>query len=245
MKRIESRTRFCHYTSVETAGKILSSHSLQLSRLDKTNDLFEINCHDDANRIFIACFCHSEAKSIPMFYLYSGIDGKGCRIEFTAAKINNILNDATVYPVNKRYNMMARQYSKDSFSVYADWIFYRNRDSETGYHKGKFKDRISEDDYLDREGIRFFEKQAMWRYENEFRIVVCFKEPQERERIAIMLPFNEKEHGISLMCGPETDDELYMEIEDEFTGYGITKISRVEAGRVKMNLVEKNKYLLK
>ena len=104
LNEISGDKKFCHYTSLDNARKIVNSGTIRLSKFSQMNDITESKKHSGQEKqIFSTCFCHSSARSIPMFYLYSGIDGKGCRLEFTAAKIREILKVAEIYPVNNRH----------------------------------------------------------------------------------------------------------------------------------------------
>lgn len=76
--------------------------SIYLSKFSGMNDGDEEYYHMcENNRTFILSLCHSEANDIPLFYLYSGIDGKGCRLEFTKNKLLQILK-GDIVPVNKK-----------------------------------------------------------------------------------------------------------------------------------------------
>lgn len=89
---IQSGTRFCHYTTIDSARKIISGETIYLNCFDNMNDLSERDDHKyEKDQVFTVSFCHSETKSIPLFYLYSGIDGKGCRMEFSAAKLREMI----------------------------------------------------------------------------------------------------------------------------------------------------------
>ena len=99
MIQIKSKTKFCHYTSMESARKILSDGKIFLNRFSSENDKAEYFLHgDEDNKIFSCCLCNSEAINIPLYYLYGGIDGKGCRIQFTASKLSNMISPVIKSP---------------------------------------------------------------------------------------------------------------------------------------------------
>ncbi len=68
------------------------------------NDQEEANRHlKDQERVFALCFCNSNTEKIPLWYLYSGLSGKGAALGFTAAKMMKWLESIqTVYGVKSR-----------------------------------------------------------------------------------------------------------------------------------------------
>ena len=237
-------TKFCHYTSVSNARCILSNDSaLFLNKLEKMNDLDELGIHEsDKDKVFLLSFCHSEAMDIPLFYLYGGIDGKGCRIEFTHKKICQLIQGDLV-PVNKRNKMLKKKYLKLDYDVYVGWVhyvasngieFYRNTIIDGGFNS--FEKAI---DNLEARNESYFVKKFFWKYEKEFRIVVKFKYDVPYDRVALKFPVDNNEKGISLMCGPELETSDMQEIKDEFYEYGIRKIQKFDNINIKMDLNNK------
>jgi len=246
---IKSNTKFCHFTSIDNARNILSSESFFLSKYSKMNDLAESKIHEKQDRrAFVLCFSNSEALNIPAFYLYGGIDGKGCRIQFTDARIRSLINDSDIYYVNKQNKPLKKAVSKSEYRIYYDWIYYISRD---GYceHKSERKQFGSSIDTalqeLEKDNKHFFVKSPIWRYENEFRIVVVFEKDIPYDRISIKFAMNNKNSGVSIMCGPETKPEEYEQLKAEFRDYGVNKFKSSSDYAISMNLVDRNRQLLK
>lgn len=243
---INSNTKFCHYTSMENARKILSSNMFYFSRLDKMNDVMEKELHEDElKKVFVLCFCHSEALSIPMFYMYSGIDGKGCRIQFTDTKIRDIISHGEVFPVNKRFMKLKQSYNLDAYDIYAGWVNYSSQNNVCCFHKDKpverFPDFITAFEEMKRQNRQYLVKNPIWKYEKEFRIVIKFHEEIEYEHIALVFPVKESDKGISLYCGPENREKEWKEISEEFKGYGVSNTYYYETARINMGLKERYK----
>jgi len=211
------------------------------------NDITESNQHrDDLNRVFSLCFCNSESLNIPVFYLYGGIDGKGCRIQFTDSKLRKLINDCELYYVNKKNRCLKHLIPKDEYEIMYDWIYYISSDgycehhNDLGKHYDSFEQAVNE---LTESCGNYFVKNTIWKYENEFRIVVRFNKDVSYERIALKFNIRSNEKGISVKCGPEITNDEFNDIKNEFLEYDISKIEKSSQGKIPMRLVEKNSWL--
>ena len=91
-----SHTEYYHYTSLENANKILTSNKLWLTSLSEfANDLVEREAYKGiGRRCFSACFSTGTSENLPLWYLYSGADGRGARIGFNKRCFRKLLNSA-------------------------------------------------------------------------------------------------------------------------------------------------------
>lgn len=246
---VRSNTKFCHFTSTDNARSILNSESFFLSKYDRMNDLAEASLHDEQrNRVFVLCFSNSDALNIPAFYLYGGIDGKGCRIQFTDAKMREIINHCSLFYVNNKLKRLKKEISKSDYNIYYDWIYYISSDGYCEHKKDKAKrysDLNEAFTELEKNNRHFFIKSPIWKYENEFRIVVVFNKEIKYNNIALNFPMRDIDKSISVAFGPETTDEEFSELSDEFQEYGIVNSMRTSDYAISMNLIARNKRLLK
>ncbi len=203
---------------------------------------------EDTQRVFVLSFCNSEAQNIPLFYLYAGIDGKGCRLQFTDAKIREMLRECTVSYVNSYRKRLKGIVPASDYEIFYDWIHYISKNGHCSY-RGK-----ETDDYesieaacqqLKKDNLHYFVKSPIWKFENEFRIVIVFKKDISYDRVALNFRIKDKERGITAIFGPETKDEEFASLKEEFLGYGKLKTDRVSRCSISMGLVEKNKSLMK
>lgn len=243
------RVKYCHYTSVENARCILSGECFYLSRYSAMNDGAEETWHKgDDNRVFILSLCNSEAMSIPSFYLYGGIDGKGCRIELTEARIKRIMETGVVSYVNQKGRKLKQIVPRSDYDVYCDWVYYIASNGYCEHHGEKemrYADREEALSKLRAENRHFFVKSPVWNYEKEYRMAVVFKKPVPYDRIALQFGIDSKERSMSVTYGPETTDKEYHDLSKEFEDYGIVKSGKAGDYKIRMNLVKKNKKLLK
>ena len=155
---IISSTKFCHYTNAESIKKIIQNHSFYMSRIDTMNDQTERRLHKGEERqIFVFSFCHSEAKSIPLFYLYSGIDGKGGRIQYTDSLIRRIIQNGSIHPVNGYEMDENNTYAMENYDLFAGWCFYRTGD-KGGYYRGIYKERDFYNEFIKEKGNQYLIK---------------------------------------------------------------------------------------
>ena len=138
---------------------------------------------------------------------------------------------------------------KEDYNVFVGWFHYITNDGVEIYKNQK----IAKKYYSLSEAIRklstyneqYFIRKMYWKYEKEFRIVVRFNKDIPYDRIAIRFPIKKIEKGISIKYGPEISDEELVELSNEFQEYGIVNIDRFKSAKIQMNLVERNRSLLK
>ena len=76
-------SEYCHYASLETIDKILNSKSFIMTQaINGLNDKRDQEQFVSGN-YFILCFSTGVNENLPMWYMYSGYDGKGGRIRLT------------------------------------------------------------------------------------------------------------------------------------------------------------------
>lgn len=187
-----ARADFWHYTSIDKAEKIVygDTPGFFASRLDRMNDIDEAELHnDEKERLFVLSFCNTGKEKIPMWYMYSGLEGKGVGLGMTPGRMKKFINTINVVnPVNG--TALSKKFVKGvDFDIYAGWVVYRNPKEPNNYHfKSDWHDNI--DPNFEKEN--YFIKLYPWYYEDEFRIVFKFKEPIEYKSIYIPTPTNLK-----------------------------------------------------
>lgn len=237
-------TKMCHFTSMENARNILSASTFYLSKFNAMNDLVEARLHEDENdKIFCLSFCHSEAMNIPLFYLYGGIDGKGCKLQFSIAKIKEMFSNQTLYYVNKSNKRLRKPIENADYSIDFDWIYYI---TSSGYYEyrnekvGQFPTYDAVMQELKCKEKHYYVKNKIWKFEKEFRIIVKFSKPVKYDKIALEFDIKDNDKGISLVCGPENTEEDIENIKQEFQEYGISNIIPSSVNAISMKLCERN-----
>ncbi len=125
MIELKSSTKFCHFTTVDNARNILSSERFYLSSYACMNDLAEKKLHEEEEkRVYVLSLCNSEAVNIPVFYLYGGIDGKGCRIQITDSRLRSMIETCRVFYVNNHGKCLKKEVPKDKYAGLYEWVVY-------------------------------------------------------------------------------------------------------------------------
>lgn len=233
-----SKEGFRYHTTLKTAINILSNESyFWVSNLQTMNDFQEIKLHkNNRERVYGLCFCNTDIESIPLWYMYAGITGRGACIRITPRVMMDFISSITeVYPVEKAGvdNSKPLLVGKD-IELQFGWIYYHQNNSDECYYRNNWY-KVS-DSNSEKADENFFIKEYPWNYEKEFRIVFINKNADfKSEKIAVKIPENIK-RKFQLICGPEMNEICGKELENEL-GVQINHSSI----NVYMNLLARNK----
>lgn len=230
-----SRSGFWHYTTLDTARKILDSECIYASNLASMNDLDEICLHESMKEfVHCVCFCNSNTEKIPMWYLYSGISGQGAAIRFTPGEIRKLLLSIKTVTTPEQDVVL---YQGKDFDLHYGWIYYREPTSHVRimYRRQWY----TVDDSEQFETDNYFIKAYPWEYEKEFRIVLINKTGNPYERLVI--DFGNIKKKKEILLGPEYHDEC--EIKSDSESAEQIKYKKSKLG-IKMDLVSRNENIL-
>ncbi len=230
-KRAFAHDSFYHYTTLESINKILSDNSFLLSKIGSSNDPTETA---DEN-VYCLCFSTGINENLPLWYLYSGIDGKGGRIGFSAAKIYKLVELGS-YKLMEEYreNVEGKteikykevsNLSKSDIEVVVQDILYAKESEEfcdLKYNTMTNHKKITVEEFKKfKENNRNFVKSLIWYYEKETRVTVKLKEPiikklSNDKEYKVKLSFDnlpEVKNNIKLTFAPQLFDKEQSEIE--------------------------------
>ncbi len=209
---------FCYYTTLETFNKIRNNNWIWISNVAKMNDKDEFIGDDNLNNnkefYHLLCLSNGDEESIPMWYMYGGMDGCGVRIRFTPSVIKILLEDITLYKISsikKNGEYKARLMDKKEYTVRAGWVYYKNNKHSDNCYKLNRKTYLITD--YNPSGFyksNTFIKSHYWEYEKEFRIVIHNRSGQAYQYIALDL--NEVYNRLTFMFGPQLKN--YCQLED-------------------------------
>lgn len=233
-----SSSDFWYYTSVSTMNEILKKEQIWVNSFGRMNDLNEAQLHSDVKSdVFALCFCNTRSEKIPMWYLYSGICGKGIRMGLTPANMLSFIRSIDkIYPIDESNNVSDEPiFIRQDFSIDCGWIFYRKDDGSI-----KFKgDWYNVEDIKAFEKDNYFVKDYPWEYEKEFRIIFKNNTGNDIGRIAIDVP-PKIIKGLKLSYAPEVNLKEDIISLEGFQKYQMNNIKR-SALAIKMNLISKNR----
>lgn len=183
-------TCYFHYTSLDTIDKILSGRCFWLANVGGFNDIWDQRQFgDEKDYYFSLCFSTGINENLPLWYLYSGIDGKGGRLRLTASKVKELIDKGSYRLVkregDKTENVM--QLVRDStMEVQFKDIIYVKEDEDKKYCALKYNTmtnyQISKENFERyRKKHMGFQKGLIWYYEKETRLLVRLRGEAEKE----------------------------------------------------------------
>ena len=247
------KMNFWHYTSFERAQQILKGGSFWASKFSTMNDLAEKNMHANADSVYCLCFCNANSESIPMWYMYSGIDGQGVALglkptimlDFINAIIDNGVegliketsDSCKSAPENTEIHL---EYGKD-FDIKCGWIFYRNTKAHNrNYYKKKWY-HIDKNDLSQFEEDNYFIKDYPWNYEHEFRIAFINKTGKDFGHIKVNIS-SKIIKNLKARLAPENSNNSFGSKKQILVDYGIKEKSISHSLlQTKMNILDRDK----
>lgn len=251
-------THFYHYSTLKNVDSILKKKNIRLTNLSCTsNDQSEREGDGEKGKyLFSTCFSTGTSEQLPLWYLYSGIDGKGARVGLSKSIFKKMYNSAKYFlqEVEKEppYAEIGEpiELKKDYETVCQDIAYLSEDTVNTGKfrlkYNGQVKNDLSEDDYKTlKEKLNGFVKGLIWFYEKETRIRVEVKNTaliEQDKNYVVLLDLSNVYSDLNIRLAPEfkKDDKIDF---DEYLGikkFVESKIQKSDyAGEIKRNLKEK------
>lgn len=183
--------KYYHYTSLKAIDSIIESKEFIISSVDHFNDKKDSKQFGDENeqkRFFSLCFSRGAEENLPLWYLYSGIDGKGGRLCFTRNKLEKILSDTTdknelrfsLWEYDYKHHKKIKKIGdlKENVDIkikFHDILYYRADDKKVRlkYNTLTNNGEITKEEvekYIDEN--RGFNKGLIWYHEKEERLLI-------------------------------------------------------------------------
>ena len=232
---------FWHYTNVETLEKILEMKCFRLGSIENMNDRDEAILHQaDGDRIHAMCFCNSDTESIPMWYLYAGLDGAGVAIGLTPRVMLDFVR--SIQTVYTEFGIVLKV-GRD-VEIRCGWVAYqKKKDPNHVFYKNNWRTLDDAEKFNDE---NYFIKVYPWLYEQEFRIVAINLTETPCEALFADIP-EKMIDKLKLRLAPEIRqvDGRIMDANGKTIGYfPENKMEQSKLG-IRMNLLERNKKAMK
>lgn len=266
MDREYQHGKYFHYTNLDAVNEILKNKGFWLSNVGGFNDTVDTEQFGAGPQPFFAlCFSTGIHENLPLWYLYSGVDGRGARIQFTPVGIRDLLRDGSFSLCRIREHqaeqIMPLERGETMDLSFQDVIYAQPSDKE-GMYALKYNTmtnyRLTAEEF---EAYRSkhvgFCKGLIWFYEKETRLLVRVKGAAEaewrqriqatpQENLRVVFSFDESLYKrIKITLAPNISRE---EIEPALKGKdGIVEFLRQTsfiqpsqyAGTVKMRLCDR------
>lgn len=206
-----THSQYFHYTKLDVVDSILKNRKFWLSNVGGFNDTVDIEQFGKGPvPYFSLCFSTGIHENLPLWYLYSGLNGRGARIGFTKTGIKKLVEKGKyslwLFGPDKDQNgkeIMSLEDGKTMKLLFRDVIY-----AQTGDSKGKCalkyntmtNYKIANEEFENyRKENRGFQKGLIWYYEKETRLLVellgdAKKEWEEKSKentIRVVLSFDE------------------------------------------------------
>lgn len=257
--RANHHTFYYHYSTLDIVDNILKENAFRLRNLtESSNDEGEKrHSTGDGDVLFSVCFATGTSENLPMWYLYSGPDGKGGRLGLSKSDFMMLRNaKVSLVEVEKTYPYSMKEppvpLEKGEYEIAAYDVLYIGRDNANkgNFYRAKYcgdtNNKILEETY---QGImqkgRLLTKGLIWFYEKETRIEV--KVPKKKlknsdGKYAVLLDLSDVIDRLSLRVAPEFG-EVTKEVVDRYPNIKAWLAARIEksdfAGEIKMKLKKK------
>ena len=230
-ERALRHTCYYHYTSLDTVDDILKSKVLWLNSLaESANDIEESDRYKKLDKnIYSACFSTGTSESLPLWYLYSGIDGKGARLELKQNDFKKLVgNELKILLLEMEGNsdreVGRTTLAESDYKFLCHDILYIGKDSQKPNknrikYNNNTKNGVTDDcaKKIKEEYERFY-KGLIWFYEKETRIQVEIADGvmEEGKSYKVAISLESVYNNLSIRLAPEfgtVSPEIFTEYE--------------------------------
>ena len=212
-------TNFYHYTSLSNVNNILKSKELWLNSLaESANDNEEKDRYAEIGRnVFSVCFSTGTSESLPLWYLYSGIDGKGARIELKKSAFKKLIGNElkiSLLEIEDGPDGRVRKgptLTENDYKFLCHDILYIGKDSQKPdkyrikYNNNTMNGVTSSCAEKIKEEYERFYKGLIWFYEKETRIQVEINDRklEKGKKYKVAISLESVYNDLSIRLAPE------------------------------------------
>lgn len=264
--RTRGHKEFFHYTSLRAIDAILGGKTIRISSSDRFNDKKDKEQFGtllEQKRHYSLCFSTGSNENLSLWYLYSGINGKGGRISLTYKKLMQFISEGEFYLTeydyenNKGIGIKIPLKNSENMELILRDILYSHhaRDGtcvDLKYNTMTNHGNVSVEEYEKYKSHHLgFNKSLIWYYEKESRLLIklmgdAAKAIDQNKDYAVLweLTDNQIKH-MKIMCAPEIADKSELDKYEHIKEF-ILKTSRTSlsenAGDIEMNICSKCDY---
>ena len=229
--RITKSRTYYHYTSAVAVNNILGQKTFCVSSVKRFNDdVDKMQFTNHLNEYFSLCFSTGVNENLSLWYMYSGMDGKGCRLRFTYHNLMKLIYESKMYFCEYDYDnhkpigIKVELNSNNSEKCLMDVLYYRDS-AASPFVDLKYSTMTNYGNVSKEELSVFkttyvgFAKKIIWSYEKECRFLIKIKGSlldsiNEDKSYAVLLEIpNEALKRMTIQFAPEIDS---LDYADEF-----------------------------
>ncbi len=253
-------TEYSHYTNLNALNSILEYKELWISSVEKFNDKKEIKNVKDKELFFSICFSTGTSENLALWYLYSGLNGKGGRITFNKSNIKKLIKNATFKLQDVSSLEIVCNLDESNMDIWFKDVMYCTDDKSGNNVYLRYNTmtnrRISKNDFDKFRSLYYgFVKSAIWYHEKETRLMVKLKGDaanlvRKGKKInveyRVVMNFNEiPKLAFKIRLAPEISDlneidglTYLSEFRDKFSGVSLSDFK----GDIEMKLCSRCTY---
>lgn len=227
-KRVSGHSYFFHYTNLGAIDKILEKPSFRISQVKRFNDkkdVAQFGTKEEQKRFFSICFSSGVNENLSLWYLYSGMNGKGGCLRFTRNKLMNLIEKGIFSIVEYDYDKNEEvgiptvlKKDVDMNIEFKDVLYARidksGKNVSLKYNTMTNYNNLSVEEY-DKyvKNNRGFQKSLIWYYEKETRLLIEIKgklvqKLDSKKNYVVMWEFDkELLKGMQIVLAPEHKNE--------------------------------------
>ena len=170
---------YFHYTKLEIADSILRNREFWLSNVSGFNDTVDSGQFGKGEQpYFSLCFSTGLSENLPLWYLYSGIDGHGARLQVSKTWVRDLIRHGTFHLCrikdNKADPIMPLTIQESMELEFWDVIYAQPRDSCYALKYNTMTNYQIQTHEFEKYMAKHigFCKSLIWYYEKETRLLV-------------------------------------------------------------------------
>ena len=261
--RTQGHNELYHYTSLKAIDEILKYGIIRISSTNRFNDekdRRQFGTEQEQKKHFSLCFTSGNNENLSLWYLYSGVDGKGGRMGFTYNQLVKMINQGDFFlveydyetskPIGKEIPLVQGENIKVTFRdiLYSKTISNQNF-ADLKYNTMTNHNKVTNEE-LEKYKSEFvgFNKSLIWYYEKETRLLISLIGEMTHlidlnKNYAVLWKLTSKQISrMKILLAPEIVD--LSELKDkEYLNKFIFTSSRVSfsenAGDIHMNICSK------
>ena len=256
--------KYCHYTSLVAINGILGG-KIWVSCVSRFNDECDKEQFGDSNeqkRYYAFCLSAGETENLPLWYLYSGVDGKGGRIRLTANKLKKIIDSATFTlhestEDNKPQDDIVFSLDKNKdITIEVRDVLYQDiqtkvpTKSRIKYNTMVNYNLTNKEYEIFKNNHKGFHKDTIWFYEKETRILITLSQEiydklDSSKNYMVIMSFKIPNIGLHIDFAPAITGKNITEVRSNFLNIEAFKNTNFSkhAGKVEFNLCKKCKKI--
>ena len=173
-------SNYYHYTNLKGIEGIIGSKCFFVSQVEAFNDTVDTEHFENQKSSFVLCFATGVHENLPMWYMYSGVDGKGGRLSFTKDSVRKIVEQSEYILCEKGSGKRICVLTEDDYEKSFEDVLYYSQENKSKNVVLRYNNMMNK--FIDTDVFKEYQsahpyviKDNVWFYEKETRLVIKLK----------------------------------------------------------------------